>query len=88
MAQRWPENWVEIHPDDAKKRGIEYGDQVMLYSGRVQGFKGTLLGLEGDAFQLSKLMENGLAPDLYANKANLICVDKLHIKTAVHHALS
>lgn len=59
VAQRWPENWVEVHPDDAKKRGIESGDQVMLYSDRVPGFKDTILGLEGDAFQFSKLMENG-----------------------------
>lgn len=32
ITQRWPENFVEIHPDDAKKRGIESGDYVMMYS--------------------------------------------------------
>lgn len=58
-AQRWPENWVEIHPDDAKKRGIESGDQVMMYSDRVANFKDTILGVHGDDFQFSSLMKNG-----------------------------
>ena len=58
-AQRWPENWVEIHPDDAKKRGIESGDQVMMYSDRVASFKDTILGVEGDDFQFSSLLEAG-----------------------------
>ncbi|MGF1730881.1 molybdopterin-dependent oxidoreductase [Photobacterium kasasachensis] len=59
VIQRWPENWVEIHPDDAKQRGIESGDQVMMYSDRVANFKDTILGVHGDDFQFSKLMENG-----------------------------
>ncbi len=59
IVQRWPENWVEIHPDDAAERGIESGDYVMVYSERVPGNKHTLLGVEGDDFQFSKLMENG-----------------------------
>ncbi|MFZ5824067.1 MAG: arsenate reductase (azurin) large subunit [Bacillota bacterium] len=32
VLQRWPDNFVEIHPDDAKARGIESGDMVELYS--------------------------------------------------------
>ncbi|UGA54426.1 molybdopterin-dependent oxidoreductase [Vibrio sp. VB16] len=59
VMQRWPENWVEIHPDDAAKRGIESGDQVMMYSNRVANFKDTILGVHGNDFQFSKLMENG-----------------------------
>lgn len=59
VIQRWPENWVEVHPDDAKQRGIESGDQVMMYSDRVANFKDTILGVHGDDFQFSKLMENG-----------------------------
>ena len=57
--QRWPENWVEIHPEDAKARGIESGDQVMMYSDRVAVHKNTILGVGGSDFQFSKLMENG-----------------------------
>ncbi len=59
VTQRWPENWVEIHPEDAKKRGIESGDQVMMYSNRVAAFKDTILGVDSDEFQFSTLMKNG-----------------------------
>jgi len=59
MTQRWPENFVEIHPDDAKKRGIESGDRVMLYSNRVPAFKDSILGVHGKDFQFSELMKNG-----------------------------
>ena len=59
VTQRWPENWVEINPDDARKRGIESGDQVMLYSDRVAAFKDTLLGVASDTFQFSTLMKKG-----------------------------
>ncbi len=59
VTQRWPENWVEIHPDDAKKRGIESGDRVMLYSDRVPAHKDTILGVHGKDFQFSELMKNG-----------------------------
>ncbi|WP_256623884.1 molybdopterin dinucleotide binding domain-containing protein [Moritella viscosa] len=59
VQQRWPENWVEIHPEDAKKRGIESGDQVMMYSDRVANFKDTILGVKGDDFQFSSLLKNG-----------------------------
>ena len=52
-------NFVEIHPEDAKARGIESGDYVMLFSDRVAAFKNTILGVHGDDFQFSTLMENG-----------------------------
>ncbi len=58
-AQRWPENWVEIHPDDAAVRGIEAGDQVMMYSDRVPVFKDTILGIDKHHFQFSTLLERG-----------------------------
>jgi len=35
ITQRWPENWLEIHPNDAKKRGITNGDYVAVTSNRV-----------------------------------------------------
>ncbi|MEP1576225.1 arsenate reductase (azurin) large subunit [Roseibium album] len=59
IVQRWPENWVEIHPDDAAERGIENGDYVMMYSDRIPVQKDTILGVEGDDFQFTKLMEHG-----------------------------
>ena len=59
IVQRWPENWVEIHPDDAAARGIENGDYVMMYSDRIPVQKDTIIGVEGDDFQFTKLMEHG-----------------------------
>lgn len=59
ITQRWPENFCEIHPDDAAARGIESGDQVMIYSDRVVSYDTTLLGVGGSDFQFSSLMKNG-----------------------------
>ena len=59
IVQRWPENWVEIHPDDARERGIENGDYVMLFSDRIPSQTNTILGVEGDDFQFSSLLANG-----------------------------
>ncbi len=59
IKQRWPENFVEIHPADAKKRGIVSGDRVMMYSSRVPEFKDTILGVHGNDFQFSSLLKNG-----------------------------
>lgn len=35
LNQRWPYNFLEIHPDDAKKRGIESGDMLLVWSDTV-----------------------------------------------------
>ena len=35
IRQRWPENWLEIHPRDAKVRGIESGDRVLIWNDAV-----------------------------------------------------
>ncbi len=59
IARRWPENFVEIHPDDAAAREIESGDRVLMYSNRVPYHVHTIKGVEGDDFQFSELMKNG-----------------------------
>ncbi|MDX8411778.1 MAG: molybdopterin-dependent oxidoreductase [Mariprofundaceae bacterium] len=59
IMQRWPENWCEIHPDDARRRGIESGDRVVLFSDRVPVVKDTILGVKGNDYQFSGLMKNG-----------------------------
>jgi len=35
LQNRWPDNFLEIHPNDAKKRGIESGDWVEISSEKV-----------------------------------------------------
>ena len=70
-TQRWPENWVEINPADAKARGIESGDQVMMYSDRVAGHMRTISGVHGNNFQFSELMKNG---DIQLSKAAVTAV--------------
>ncbi len=57
--QRWPENWIEINPVDASKRGIKSGDRVMIWSDRVPAQKDTILGVKGSDFQFSSLLKNG-----------------------------
>ncbi len=59
IAQRWPENFVEMHPDDARMRGIESGDWVLMYSDRVPYHSHTIKGVGGNDFQFSELMKNG-----------------------------
>ncbi|HID46831.1 MAG TPA: arsenite oxidase large subunit, partial [Chromatiaceae bacterium] len=59
IAQRWPENWTEIHPDDAAARGIESGDRILLYSDRVPAFRQTIKGVHGSDFNFADLMKNG-----------------------------
>lgn len=59
IVQRWPENYVEIHPEDAAARGIESGDLVMVWSDRVPSLKETTLGVEADDYTFSGQMRNG-----------------------------
>ena len=91
IVQRWPENWVEIHPEAAKARGIESGDYVMVYSDRVPGQKHTTSGVVAEDFQFSKLMENGhielskaaitgIAMVTTIIKKNVLYLDFLHLQ--------
>ena len=59
IVQRWPENWVEIHPEDAAARGIESGDYVMVFSDRIPEQVETIVGVEGSDFQFTNLLEKG-----------------------------
>ena len=59
IQQRWPENFLEIHPADARRRGIVSGDRTLIYTERVPIYKNTLLGVEGNDFQFASLMKNG-----------------------------
>ncbi len=59
IMQRWPENYVEIHPDDATERGIESGDMVMAYSDRVPSLRETTIGVEASDYSFAGQMANG-----------------------------
>ena len=57
--QRWPMNFVEIHPDDARPKGIESGDLVAIESHRVPVQTGHNLGVKSDDMWFSGLMKRG-----------------------------
>jgi arsenite oxidase large subunit len=59
IVQRWPENWIELHPEDAANFGVESGDYVMLFSDRIPVQKDTILGVKGDDFDFTSLLNNG-----------------------------
>ncbi|MFQ5534435.1 MAG: arsenate reductase (azurin) large subunit [Sphingomonadales bacterium] len=82
IVQRWPDNWVEIHPDDARERGIESGDMVMIYSERVPSLKETTLGVEASDYSFSGQMKRG---NVELSKAAVtgVAVVARHIKKGV-----
>ncbi len=59
IVQRWPDNYVEINPEDAAARGIESGDMVMISSDRVPSLKDVILGVEPDDYSFAGQMKNG-----------------------------
>jgi arsenite oxidase large subunit len=48
IVDRWPAQFVEIHPDDAASRGIESGDQVIVENDDVLIQTGGFVGVDGD----------------------------------------
>jgi arsenite oxidase large subunit len=80
---------VEVNPEDAKARGIESGDMVMIYSNHVPSLKETTLGVEGSDYSFSGQMKNGnvelseaavtaVAMVTRAVKKNVLYMDFLH----------
>jgi arsenite oxidase large subunit len=57
--QRWPVNFIEIHPDDAKARGIESGDWVAIESKRVPVQQNFNLGVKSGEMWFDGLMKRG-----------------------------
>ena len=60
IMQRWPEQWVEIHPRDARRLGIESGDRVRIENDDVLIQTGGFVGVDGDDLTFTKLQEKGL----------------------------
>jgi len=59
MAARWPGNFVEIHPDDAKTYKIESGDVVRLTNDDVLIQTGGFNRVEAEEIKFSWLEQNG-----------------------------
>lgn len=59
IMERWPEVSIEIHPDDAKARGIETGDYVEASSDRVAVQTSGFFGVKGKDLTFTELLKNG-----------------------------
>ncbi|MBI5894150.1 MAG: molybdopterin-dependent oxidoreductase [Deltaproteobacteria bacterium] len=59
ITQRFPENFIEIHPDDAKARGIESGDMILAYSERIPVWKDSNMGTNALDTKYSNLLKQG-----------------------------
>ncbi len=82
VTQRWPENWVEVNPADAARRGIESGDRVMLYSDRVPYFKDTMKAVESSDFQFGSLLKKGHI-ELGKGAVTAVAIIAPHLKEGV-----
>ncbi len=58
IKQRWPDTWVEIHPDDAAQYGIESGDLVRMFSDDIQVQTGGWVRVKG--YKFGDLVKAGL----------------------------
>ena len=60
MFNRWPDTWVEIHPDDAEEFGIESGDEVRMWNDDILVQDGGWIHVKGDDMSFTSLMKQGL----------------------------
>jgi arsenite oxidase large subunit len=74
IMQRFPENILEIHPEDAKVRGIESGDYVEAYSDRVAVQTGGFIHRTVEDAMYSGLLKNGHIEFKSASVKNLVAV--------------
>lgn len=59
LRQRWPDTFVEIHPDDATIRGIESGDEVRIWNDDVVIQTGGFVFVEGGNESFTELVRSG-----------------------------
>ena len=59
LANRWPDTFVELHPDDAEKYGIESGDEVVMTNDDVLIQTGGFILRDGQDYKFTQLMEDG-----------------------------
>ncbi len=60
ILNRWPDTWVEIHPDDAAEFGIESGDEVRMWNDDILVQHGGWVLVKGNDMSFSSLMDQGL----------------------------
>lgn len=60
ILQRWPDNFLEIHTEDAKRRSIESGDYVEIASDDVLVQTGGFVGVEDADLSFKDLDKKGL----------------------------
>lgn len=60
IMQRWPDNFLEIHPENAKARGIESGDYVEVESRDVLIQTGGFVGVAEEDLSYRGLEKHGL----------------------------
>ncbi len=59
ITERWPVNFMEIHPEDAETRGIESGDWVAAENDRVPVQVSGFYGVQPNDFTFTELMKAG-----------------------------
>jgi arsenite oxidase large subunit len=59
IMQRWPYQFLEIHPEDARPRGIESGDLVAIQNDNVLVQTGGYLGVEDNELSFTELRKAG-----------------------------
>jgi len=59
LNQRWPDNFIIIHPNDARKRGIESGDWVEIHNDTVYVQTGQPQGVLDADLTFNQLMKDG-----------------------------
>ncbi len=59
LNQRWPDNFIIIHPNDAGKRGIESGDWVEIHNDTVYVQTGQPQGVLDADLTFNQLMKDG-----------------------------
>jgi arsenite oxidase large subunit len=60
MKNRWPDTFVEIHPEDAAPYEIESGDEVRLFSDDILVQTGGWVKVKGNDASFTSLVEQGL----------------------------
>ncbi|WP_417381355.1 arsenate reductase (azurin) large subunit [Gimesia sp.] len=59
LTDRWPDAFVEIHPDDAGPLGIESGDYLRLWSDDILVQQSGFQHIEPKSFSFTQLMKEG-----------------------------